>query len=106
MLACILEEGEQIAGYAFLECVLDEATLLNITIQTERQGQGLGQALLHHCLTLLDPGIRRILLEVRVSNQAARALYARTGFVEIARRRDYYPAGAAREDAIVMEYRR
>jgi ribosomal-protein-alanine N-acetyltransferase len=46
---------------------------------------------------------QRIFLEVRVSNAAARALYARAGFREIATRRDYYPAAAGREDALVLE---
>ena len=33
---------------------------------------------------------------------SARAMYERLGFVEINRRRSYYPAGAKREDAVVM----
>ena len=41
-------------------------------------------------------------LEVRPSNAAALRLYARSGFVEIGRRRGYYPAADGREDAIVM----
>ncbi|MGZ8155124.1 MAG: ribosomal protein S18-alanine N-acetyltransferase, partial [Burkholderiales bacterium] len=45
----------------------------------------------------------RAFLEVRPSNTAARALYARSGFSEIGRRRDYYPAQEGREDAVVME---
>jgi ribosomal-protein-alanine N-acetyltransferase len=42
-------------------------------------------------------------LEVRASNQRALSLYRRRGFVEVAVRRDYYPASTLRrEDAIVM----
>jgi len=44
-----------------------------------------------------------IFLEVRVSNTAARALYAQAGFREIGTRRDYYPSHEGREDAIVLE---
>ena len=43
-------------------------------------------------------------LEVRVSNVAARALYAQMGFREIGVRRSYYPAPVGREDAIVLEF--
>ena len=46
---------------------------------------------------------RSLWLEVRESNERARAVYERYGFVEVGRRRGYYPAPRfAREDAIVM----
>jgi ribosomal-protein-alanine N-acetyltransferase len=40
---------------------------------------------------------------VRPSNAAAIALYSSAGFTGIAQRRGYYPHGAAREDAVVMQ---
>ena len=43
-----------------------------------------------------------MLIEVRPGNLAALALYRRHGFIEIGRRRNYYPAQGGREDAIVM----
>jgi ribosomal-protein-alanine N-acetyltransferase len=45
---------------------------------------------------------RRVQLEVRASNQPARALYARAGFVVDGRRPRYYPDG---EDAVLMSWR-
>jgi ribosomal-protein-alanine N-acetyltransferase len=47
-------------------------------------------------------GAQRLLLEVRPSNLPARALYAASGFVEIGRRKHYYPAANGREDALVL----
>ena len=49
-------------------------------------------------------GAAQAFLEVRVSNAPAIALYEEAGFVRIARRAAYYPAGAdgVREDALVM----
>lgn len=41
-------------------------------------------------------------LEVRPSNERALALYRREGFVEVGRRKAYYPAPEGREDALVM----
>ncbi|MGH6740003.1 MAG: GNAT family N-acetyltransferase, partial [Bradyrhizobium sp.] len=50
-----------------------------------------------------DYGAAIVFLEVRPSNAAAIALYTSAGFAGIATRRSYYPAGDAREDAVVME---
>ncbi|MFC0336577.1 ribosomal-protein-alanine N-acetyltransferase [Kushneria avicenniae] len=48
-------------------------------------------------------GMERVLLEVRASNEAARALYARHGFAEDGCRAGYYPISPGRrEDAILM----
>lgn len=93
-----------LVGYAVMMNVVDEIHLLNISVVAERQRQGLGNAMLEHLLGLARRGgAQRVLLEVRPSNVAALALYARHGFAEIGRRRGYYPAGNGREDAIVME---
>ena len=101
--ACILEQQQQILGFAIFACVLDEASLLNIAIDPEKQHQGLGRFLLSACLNTLDQTIHRVILEVRASNTNARQLYLNMGFTEIAIRRDYYPMFTGREDAHVME---
>jgi [ribosomal protein S18]-alanine N-acetyltransferase len=41
-------------------------------------------------------------LEVRPSNAAALALYARSGFARIGVRKNYYRAEDGREDALVL----
>jgi ribosomal-protein-alanine N-acetyltransferase len=45
-------------------------------------------------------GVKSLYLEVRISNDPARALYERFGFRQVGRRADYYDA--PREDALVM----
>jgi ribosomal-protein-alanine N-acetyltransferase len=95
-----------IVGFAIYECVLDEASLLNIAINPENQGQGYGRRLLRESITALDANITRIFLEVRVSNLAAQNLYLSEGFSEIGQRRNYYPSYTGREDARVMELSR
>lgn len=96
-------EGGSMIGYAVTTQVLDEAHLLNITIVGEHQRQGLGSALLEWLIaSLRTDGIARMFLEVRPGNPIARRLYVRHGFIEIGRRKGYYPARDGREDAIVM----
>ncbi|MCM2289781.1 MAG: ribosomal protein S18-alanine N-acetyltransferase [Sulfuritalea sp.] len=97
-----LEHGQMI-GYAVMMQVLDEAHLLNITVVPELQRKGRGSTLLQHLFSLARvSSATRMLLEVRPGNVSGQALYRRHGFLEIGRRRDYYPAHQGREDAIVM----
>ena len=100
----IVECGGATAGYTVVMIAAGEAHLLNLTVDAPWQGQGVGRELLKFVVKLArDYGAQRIFLEVRPSNAAARALYAAAGFSEIAVRRDYYPAGTGREDAVVLE---
>ncbi len=101
----VLEWHGVMAGYAVLMTGAGEAHLLNLSIAAAWQRRGLGRELLGHVIALAgELKVRKIFLEVRVSNVAARALYAKSSFREIGVRRGYYPAQAAREDAIVLEY--
>ncbi|MDX5411380.1 MAG: ribosomal protein S18-alanine N-acetyltransferase [Thauera sp.] len=101
--AWIMRHGDDTVGYAIVLKVLDEAHLLDIGIVASAQGQGLGQSFMAWlCGEAREGGAETFYLEVRPSNAAALRLYQRMGFEEIGRRRAYYPAGSAREDAIVM----
>ncbi|MBY6034118.1 ribosomal protein S18-alanine N-acetyltransferase [Marinobacter daepoensis] len=99
------ERGELI-GYAVIAYLVDEAHLLNICVSPNAQGRGLGRWLLRHltAVALADQMVQMI-LEVRVSNVVANALYLSEGFSEIGLRRGYYPDGNSREDARVMALR-
>jgi ribosomal-protein-alanine N-acetyltransferase len=96
-------DGE-LAGYYLLMYALDEAHLLDVAVAGKRQRQGLGRRLLYQIgARALGQGMESILLEVRPSNERALEVYRRHGYVQIGRRKGYYPAGpAGREDAIVM----
>ncbi|MGF6275626.1 ribosomal-protein-alanine N-acetyltransferase [Massilia sp. UYP11] len=96
-------DGE-LAGYYLLMYALDEAHLLDVAVAGKRQRQGLGRRLLYQIAARArGHGMASILLEVRPSNERALEVYRRHGYVQIGRRKGYYPAGAAgREDAIVM----
>ena len=99
----VMEERRELIGYGVLMIGVGEAHLLNLSIGQAWQRRGLGRTLLQHFVDLAARfGAARMLLEVRPSNAAARALYARAGFLELSVRRGYYPAEGGREDAILM----
>lgn len=102
----IYQFAQSIVGYAVIMVTADEAHLLNLSIAAEWQRQGWGRKLLQHMLDLARQHKAQVmLLEVRPSNVAALGLYEGFGFRRIALRRGYYPAGAEREDAILLELR-
>jgi ribosomal-protein-alanine N-acetyltransferase len=100
----IVECAGEIVGYTVVMIAAGEGHLLNLSVAADWQRRGIGRQLLAFVTKLArDYGAARLLLEVRPSNHAALALYAAAGFSRVALRRDYYPAGDAREDAVVLE---
>ncbi|MDX5628307.1 MULTISPECIES: ribosomal protein S18-alanine N-acetyltransferase [unclassified Brenneria] len=98
-----LSRDGQMVAYAITQTVLDEATLFNLAVHPNYQRNGHGRALLEHLIQELEKrAILTLWLEVRASNQPAIALYESLGFNEVSLRRDYYPAAAGREDAVIM----
>lgn len=96
-------QGEQMAGFAITQVVLDEATLFNIAIDPGFQRQGVGRRLLEEVITQLEQrDVMTLWLEVRASNSKAIGLYESLGFNEVSVRRNYYPSAQGREDAIMM----
>ena len=84
-----------------------EMHLLNLTVAPAHQRRGLGLRLLNelidHCRS---EKLTDLWLEVRQSNLAAQALYAKSGFSTVGLRKDYYPLDASRrEHAVVMNLR-
>lgn len=95
-------EGERLVGYVLGWVASDEAQLMSIAVEHGARSRGIGKALLARFLRELgDEGITSVVLEVRASNGAARALYESLSFEIFGTRRAYYADG---EDAVT--YRR
>jgi ribosomal-protein-alanine N-acetyltransferase len=90
-----------IVGYAGLAAAGGQGDVQTIAVRADRQGRGLGAALL---TALLEEARRRgcqeVFLEVRADNDRAMALYERFEFERIAVRKRYYERAGV--DAIVM----
>lgn len=101
---CLVAERHTVLiGHGIMMMAAEECHILNLCVHPAHQRQGLGRLLLRRLLALgHQHGATTALLEVRVSNQAAIALYRGEGFNEVAIRRNYYPAPHGREDALLM----
>jgi ribosomal-protein-alanine N-acetyltransferase len=99
----VAERDGRLRGFVVYSLVLDEACIHNIAVDPEAQRGGLGGLLLAAALRQLrTDGACSCYLEVRASNTAAQALYEKHGFTRAGLRRNYYPAAAGREDAVLM----
>jgi ribosomal-protein-alanine N-acetyltransferase len=88
-----------LAGYGGVMVVGEDAHLLTIAVDPRLRRRGLGSRLLVRLVDeALAAGARHLTLEVRVSNEAARALYRKFGFEPVGVRRRYYRD----EDALIM----
>lgn len=84
-------ESDEILGFLVARHVSEEWELENIVVSEGNRGNGIGTALLDELLLRAQRSqSHSLFLEVRESNLAARALYAKSGFEEIGRRKGYY----------------
>ena len=92
------ETGNAVCGYAGMYALSGDGDITNIAVSEKFRRQGIGSALL--CALGRYAGVNRLLLEVRASNIAARALYEKYGFKTDCIRRGFYSHPP--EDAILM----
>jgi [ribosomal protein S18]-alanine N-acetyltransferase len=95
------EPGGELVGFVDYWVVHDELHLLSVAVAPERQRQYIGRFLVDLAEgDGRERGADYALLEVRVGNVPARALYGLSGYREIGRRKRYYRDTG--EDALVM----
>ena len=87
----IAESAEGLIGFGVVGIAADQAEIESLAVSPAARRQGIGRSL---CEALMRwarmRGASRALLEVRMSNHTARALYESLGFCEVAVRRGYY----------------
>ncbi len=87
-------------GLVLARVILDEAEILTLAVARECRGRGLGAGLMRQAMrTAAARGAATMVLEVAADNGPARALYARQAFLQVGRRRQYYPGGI---DALIL----
>ncbi len=100
-LPLVAEAGGKVVGYLMAWKIVDQLHVLNIAADPGYRRRGVGTALLRAAAgQATEMGLVEITLEVRESNNEARAFYLRHGFNATGLRRSYYADNG--EDAIIM----
>ena len=99
-IVCV-EEG-RVVGYCGYYGVLDEGEITNVAVDENCRNKGYGVKMVEALLEeAKEAGIARMILEVRVSNEAAIHVYKKLGFRELGIRKGFYEMPV--EDALIME---
>lgn len=97
----VMELNGQIIGYGGLWAILDEAHITNVAVRKEFRGRKFGERLMLKLKEMaLELGLKRMTLEVRVSNRIAQHLYTKLNFRPAGIRKGYYTDNG--EDALIM----
>ena len=97
----VAEDAGTVWGYVGSQTVMDETDMMNIAVHPDHRNQGIAAGLVANLIDALKArGSHSLMLEVRVSNMPAIALYEKMGFVQVGRRPKYYHN--PREDAIIL----
>jgi len=97
----VVKSGTKVIGYACLWHIDDQMEIANFAVSPEFRRKGIGKMTMERVLAEAERrGCLSVMLSVRESNEAALNLYAKSGFVEVERRKNYYRVPT--EDAIIM----
>ncbi len=87
----VAEEKGQVLGYCGLQIGGDQGDVLTIGVEPSMRRRGIGQKLMEELIReTAKRGVKRLFLEVRVSNAGARGLYEKLGFQPVGKRPRYY----------------
>ena len=94
-------DGQQVAGYVGSQSVMGEADMMNIAVSSGYRRMGIAQELVERLVTALrEQDVHSLTLEVRASNEPAKALYSKLGFYQVGCRPNYYRN--PKEDALIL----
>ena len=91
----------QVVGYIGSQSSYDETDIMNVAVHPDWRRRGIAESLIDTLIEELKKrGSHALMLEVRVSNDPAIALYEKLGFQQVGRRKNYYRN--PKEDALIL----
>lgn len=97
----VAKKDNEIIGYGGMWHVINEGHITNVAVKKEYRGKGVGSKIIGAFIDIAkEKEMIGITLEVRVSNDIAKNLYKKNGFIMEGIRKEYYEDN--KEDAIIM----
>ena len=94
-------EADTVVGYVGSQTVIDETDMMNIAVHPDFRRKGIAEALVNALVSdLKELGSHCLTLEVRESNEPAKALYEKLGFIHVGTRKNYYRH--PKEDGLIL----
>lgn len=94
-------DDQRVVGYVGSQSVMGEADMMNIAVSSQCRRMGIAQELVQRLVAALrEKDVYSLTLEVRASNEPAKALYNKQGFLPVGRRANYYRN--PKEDALIL----
>lgn len=97
----LLEDGGAPVAFLYFWAVADEFQIIDIGTAPDRRRESFAKTLLNGLIAHADAEKKRVVLEVRVGNSPAIALYEACGFERSGVRERYYGNG---DDALMYSY--
>lgn len=90
-----------VVGYVGSQTVLDASDMMNVAVDPGFRRMGIAESLVNALVAALkERQSQSLTLEVRASNEPAKALYEKMGFTQVGLRKNYYRN--PREDAWIL----
>lgn len=87
----VAKQYNTIVGFAGMQIILDEATIMNIVTKATQRNSGIASKMLEKLIDIAkDCNLKSITLEVNENNTAAINLYKKYNFKQVGLRRRYY----------------
>ena len=97
----VAEENGVVAGYIGSQISFPEADVMNVAVRPDYRRRGIGEILVETLIShLKSMDCESLTLEVRASNEAAKALYEKLGFAQVGLRKNYYRN--PKENALIL----
>lgn len=95
-----VEDGS-VVGYIGSQTVMGESDMMNVAVHPDHRRKGIAETLISELMEALKRRQSQCLtLEVRASNEPAKQLYEKLGFVQVGKRPNYYRN--PKEDALIL----